>query len=60
LKKRSLVPLKAKPAHAIEDALHHILRGALEVRIFNPQNEHAAGVPGKEPVKKSSARPANM
>ncbi len=60
LKKRSFVPLHAEPAHAIEDALHHILGGALEVRIFNAQNEYAAGVPGKEPVEKSSARTTYM
>jgi hypothetical protein len=60
LEKRSFVPLQAEPAHAIEDALHHILGGALKVRIFNAQNEHAAAVPGEEPVEKSSARAAYM
>ena len=60
MKERSFIPFQAEPAHAIEDALHHILGGALEVGIFNAQNEGAAGVPGKEPVEEGSARAAYM
>jgi hypothetical protein len=60
LKEWSLIPFHAEPAHAIEDALHHIFRGALEIGILDAQNEGATGVPGKEPVEEGSARAAYM
>jgi hypothetical protein len=60
LKKRTFIPFEAEPAHAIEDALHHILGGALEVSIFNAQNEDTAGVTGEKPIEESSTRPAYM
>ena len=60
LKEWSLVPLHAEPAHAIEDALHHILGRSLEIGILDAQNEGATGVPGKEPVEEGSARAAYM
>jgi hypothetical protein len=60
LKKRSLVPFEAEPAHAIEDALHHVLGGTLEVGIFDAQNKNAAGVAGEKPVEEGSPRAAHM
>jgi hypothetical protein len=58
LKDWSFIPFHAQPSHSIEDALHHILGGSLEIRILDAQNKGATGVPGKEPVEEGSARAA--
>ncbi len=60
LKERSFIPFHAEPAHAIEDALDHVLGGPLEIGIFDAQNEGAAGVTGKQPIEEGSARATYM
>ena len=61
LKEWSLIPFHAEPTHAIEDALHHIFGGALEIGVFNAQNEGAPRVAGKQPIEEgASARATYM
>src|SRR2546422_5731258 len=51
---RSLVPVESQPSQAIEDPFDHIRRRALDVRILDPQHEHAAQTTGEEPVEEGS------
>src|SRR5579862_4400218 len=47
----SLIPVEAKPAHALQDALNHFRCRALEVGVFNAQDERATVMAGEEPVE---------
>ena len=57
---RALVPVEAEPAHAFEDALDHGFGRALEIGVFDAQDESAAGVAGEEPVEERGAGAANV
>jgi hypothetical protein len=48
---RSFVPVQAQPSHGGQDAVHVLLGGAVEVRIFDSKDKLSAAVPRKKPVK---------
>src|SRR5450755_3586534 len=47
----ALVPIEAKPAHALQNAFHYLSRRALDVGILNAQDERAAVMAGEQPVE---------
>ena len=51
LKIRTLIPIQSQPAHAPQDALHHLARGALDIRVLNTQNECPMVMSREQPVK---------
>lgn len=40
----TFVPIEADPAHAFKDAVDHGFRGALEIRVFDAEDEGSAEV----------------
>src|SRR6185369_9836079 len=48
---RTLVPVEAEPAHALQNPLDHLGRRALEVGVFNAQDKRAAVMTSEQPVK---------
>jgi|GEM_PF-4908173 len=48
---RTFIPVDGKPGQILEDPALKILRCPDGIRIFNPQNEFAAIMPGKHPVE---------
>ena len=44
----------------LEDHLHRLRRGALEIRVLDAQDELAAVMPGEEPIEESGARAADV
>ena len=57
---RALVPIDPQPAQAIEDAGDHLGLRALDVGVFDAQDERAAVTAGIQPVEESGARAADM
>src|SRR4029077_13189825 len=57
---RTLGPLEAEPAQAVENAADHLVGRAFEIGVFDPQHEHAAGAAGKEPVEQRGAGAADV
>jgi hypothetical protein len=55
LVERAFVPVEAEPTHPIKNAFDHSLGGALEVGVFDAQDEGATGVASKEPVEERGA-----
>ena len=60
LKKRTFIPSDSQPRKALQNSIHHFIGGALEVRIFNPQNQSPAKMARVKPVKQRRSRPSNM
>jgi hypothetical protein len=60
LEERSLVIIEAEPGHALQDAAHHLLAGALQVGVLNAQDEGASLLAREEPVEERGARPADV
>ena len=60
LVKRSLIPVKAQPAQAVEDAVDQFRAIALDVGVFDAQNERAARVAREKPVEQGRARAAHV
>src|SRR5712692_2657292 len=54
----SFIPLQSQPPKVLENHLLRVARGTLHVRVFDPQDESAAVVPGEEPVEDGRARAA--
>jgi hypothetical protein len=50
-----LVPVEAEPPQSVEDRLHHFRRRALEIGIFNPQDERPAEPAREQPVEQRRA-----
>jgi hypothetical protein len=48
---RAFIPIEAQPSHAFEDAFHHFAGRALEVGVFDPEDQSSTVMPGKEPVE---------
>jgi hypothetical protein len=57
---RPLVPVEAEPAQAVEDPFDHLVRRALDVGVFDAQDEHAAEPPREKPVEKRGTRAADV
>src|SRR5581483_8750702 len=57
---RPLVPVEAEPAHAVQNALDHLVGRALDVGVLDAQDEHAAVPPREEPVEERGARAADV
>jgi hypothetical protein len=60
LEERSLVPGDPEPGEAVENDAGVRLGAALAVRVLDPQDEHAARVPGVEPVEQRGAGAADV
>ena len=57
---RALVPVEAEPAQPVEDAGDHVGRRALDVGVFDAQDERAAVAPRVEPVEERRAGAADV
>ena len=57
---RPFVPVQTKPAQPVEDAVHHFVRRALGVGVFDAQHEDAAEAPREQPVEQRRARAADV
>ena len=57
---RPFVPIEAEPSQAVENALDHVGRRALDVGVLDAQHEHAAMTTGKEPVEERGPRAADV
>ena len=57
---RPFIPVETEPAQPVEDAVDHFVRRALDIRVFDPQDEHAAEAPSEEPVEERGARTADV
>ena len=57
---RPFVPVEAEPAQSVEDAVHHLVRRALDVGVFDAQDEHAAEPPREQPVEQRRAGAADV
>ena len=60
LEVRPFVPVDAEPAQADKNAFHHLRSGALQVSVFNAENQRAAVVSRIEPVEQSGTRSADV
>ena len=60
LKIWALIPVQTKPAHPLEDAVHHFLRGTGQIGILDAQDKLPADVTGKQPVEQRRAGSADM
>src|SRR5207244_2961853 len=58
--KRAFVPIKPQPTEAVENDIDGGLSVAGGIRVFNAQDERAAGVTGVKPVEQSGARAADV
>jgi hypothetical protein len=54
------VPGHAEPAHALQDAVDHLIRRALGVGVLDPKHEDAAVATGQQPVEERGAGPADV
>ena len=57
---RPVVVLEPEPLHALEDHLHGLGRGALEVGVLDAQDELAAHAPGIQPAEQRRAHAADV
>ena len=57
---RAFVPGQSQPAHAVEDALHHLVGRPLHVGVLDTQDERPAGAPREQPVEESGAGAADV
>ena len=57
---RALVPVQAKPGHAVHDGLLVFLCGTREVRVLDAEDELSARVPGPEPVEQGRVPAADV
>ena len=60
LKYRTFVPHEAKPGESVENHLGVRVGTPLGVGVLDPEDEHAAGLAGIEPVVERGARAADM
>ena len=58
--KRALVMIQSQPLHAVQDSLHRLWRGALQVGVFDTQNEGAAKTARIGPREKRRAGATHM
>src|SRR5690606_41804349 len=56
----TLVPVNAEPFQILDDGPRRLLRGALQVRVLDAQDEGAAVMAGKQPVEQCRPRPADV
>ena len=57
---RALVPVETEPAQAVENALDHVRRRALDVGVLDAQDEDAAVPAREEPVEERGAGAADV
>ena len=57
---RALVPRETEPAHRVENALDHFGRRALDVGVFDSEDEHAAVAPREQPVEERGPGAAHV
>src|SRR5262245_3260666 len=55
-----LVVIEAQPLQTFEDSPNHLFTGALDVGVFDAEDEFAAGLAGEQPVEQRGARPADV
>ena len=60
LVERAFVGLHAKPVHAVQDRLHRLGRGALDIGVLDAQHEGALVVAGEGPREQRGARAAQV
>src|SRR5262249_25605363 len=60
LAKRPLVPVEPQPPHPVEDRLHGLLGGALEVGVLDAQDELACFAAGVGPGEQRGPRSADV
>src|SRR5690606_30308060 len=58
--KGPLIPVDPEPAQPLQNHIHRLLRIALSIRIFNPQNKLTARMPCIKPVKERRPGSPNM
>ena len=56
----SFVPVHFQPAEALQDPLDHFRSGALDIGVFNSQDEDTALLAGEQPVEKGRASATDM
>jgi hypothetical protein len=54
------IPIETEPLHAGENGVDRFLRGALPVRVLDPQQHLAAVMARKQPVEERGARTADV
>ena len=57
---RPFIPVEAKPSQPVEDAVDHVGRRSLGVRVFDPEHERAAVPAREQPVEERGARAADV
>ncbi len=57
---RPFVPGQPEPAEPVEDARHHLVRGALGVGVLDPQDERAAMPTREQPIEQRGTRAAHV
>src|SRR5262245_56286671 len=55
-----LVVIEAEPLQTFENSPDHLFAGALDVGVFDAEDEFAAGLAGEQPVEQRGARPADV
>src|SRR5437899_1687900 len=56
----SLIPIQPEPAQAIQDDIDGFLRVSRDIRVFDAENERAAGMSCIKPIEQSRPCPANV
>jgi hypothetical protein len=57
---RPFIPVEPQPTKSVEDAVHHLSRRSLEVRVLDAKHERAAVTAGEQPVEERGARAADV
>ena len=57
---RAFVPIETKPAQAVEDAGDHFVRRALDIGVFDAEDEHTTMAPDVQPVEERRAGAADV
>lgn len=60
LMERPFVPIQTEPFHPLHDRVDVFVGGAFAVRVFDPQDEGSAGLPGVKPVEKGGTGPSDV
>jgi hypothetical protein len=60
LKERTFIGIKAEPVHAFQDALHHLDRRPLNVRVLDAEYESAVVLAREKPIEQRGPRAAQV
>jgi hypothetical protein len=60
LEYRTFVPLNPQPLQPLENSVHQLGPVALDIGVFNSQQQRAAFMPREKPIEKGSAGPSDV